>query len=547
MNSRSLHAAGTGSDLTSDRRFANRVGLVENPGSIQNSRILQIRKSTLVQLLDLVIIAGYLLLTVIIGIRCGGSQSDDVEYFTGGFSRDSDPNPFRRWLSVLIVGLSIGATFFSGISMLGYPSQGYSSGVAVGLFVPVLPLACVVIVWWFLPRFFASVRIQQHPYEIIEAKMGYSVRAVAAGMYVLLRIGWMGVLIYAPVTAIMSSTSLGYEWFWPLILIIGVSSTLYTTLGGLRGVLVTDAIQFLVMGLGVVGPIIFILLDERFEFTAAMDFLRQNNRLEFADFQFDITKKFTVWSVLAGAGVAQLGVAVGDQMSIQRYMAAGSLRESQRAFLLNIVGVMIVVSLLVLLGVLLSVWYGLHPESTPAPNNDHVFPSFVTRNMPAGVPGMILAAILAATMSSMTSGINSLAGCLTMDFAARSPKYADPAARLRFARLVSVILGLSATCLAGFVAQLGEIFDVAQAVLGVFLGPLLICMGLAVTTWTVAPTAMITAMICGCIAGWGVAFSPATSLWVAPAAAAVTLLVALPGLQRSSAEADITDLETQDF
>lgn len=499
------------------------------------------------QLLDLVIIAAYLLLTVIIGIRCGGSQSDDVEYFTGGFSHDSDPNPFRRWLSVLIVGLSIGATFFSGISMLGYPSQGYSSGVAVGLFVPVLPLACVVIVWWFLPRFFSSVRIQQHPYEIIEAKMGYSVRAVAAGMYVLLRIGWMGVLIYAPVTAIMSSTSLGYEWFWPLILIIGVSSTLYTTLGGLRGVLVTDAIQFLVMGLGVVGPIIYILLDERFEFTAAMDFLRQNNRLEFADFQFDITKKFTVWSVLAGAGVAQLGVAVGDQMSIQRYMAAGSLRESQRAFLFNIVGVIIVVSLLVLLGVLLSVWYGLHPESTPALDNDHVFPSFVTRNMPAGVPGMILAAILAATMSSMTSGINSLAGCLTMDFAARSPKYADPAARLRFARLVSVILGLSATCLAGFVAQLGEIFDVAQAVLGVFLGPLLICMGLAVTTWTVAPTAMIRAMICGCIAGWGVAFSPAASLWVAPAAAAVTLLVALPGLQRSSAEADITDLETQDF
>ena len=485
------------------------------------------------QLLDLVIIAGYLLLTVIIGIRCGGSQSDDVEYFTGGFSRDSDPNPFRRWLSVLIVGLSIGATFFSGISMLGYPSQGYSSGVAVGLFVPVLPLACVVIVWWFLPRFFASVRIQQHPYEIIEAKMGYSVRAVAAGMYVLLRIGWMGVLIYAPVTAIMSSTSLGYEWFWPLILIIGVSSTLYTTLGGLRGVLVTDAIQFLVMGLGVVGPIIFILLDERFEFTAAMDFLRQNNRLEFADFQFDITKKFTVWSVLAGAGVAQLGVAVGDQMSIQRYMAAGSLRESQRAFLLNIVGVMIVVSLLVLLGVLLSVWYGLHPESTPAPNNDHVFPSFVTRNMPAGVPGMILAAILAATMSSMTSGINSLAGCLTMDFAARSPKYADPAARLRFARLVSVILGLSATCLAGFVAQLGEIFDVAQAVLGVFLGPLLICMGLAVTSYTVRSEVMIAAMIVGCVAGWIVAFSEAISLWVAPAAAAITLIFALTGLSSS--------------
>ncbi len=481
--------------------------------------------------LDLIIITGYLLLTVVIGIRCGGSQSDDLEYFTGGFSTADHSNPIRRWLSVLIVGLSIGATFFSGISMLGYPSQGYSSGVAVGLFVPVLPLACLLVVWWFLPRYFANAR--QQPYEIIEAKMGYAVRAVAAGMYVLLRIGWMGVLIYAPVTAIISSTTLGENYLWPLILLIGISSTLYTTLGGLRGVLVTDAIQFLVMGIGVVGPIIFILLDERFEFTAAMDFLQSHNRLQFADFAFDPTKKFTVWSVFAGAGVAQLGVAVGDQMSLQRYIAAGSLRESQRAFLLNIIGVIIVVSLLVLLGVLLSVWYGLHPEATPAENNDHVFPSFVSQNMPAGVPGMILAAILAATMSSMTSGINSLAGCLTMDFAARSSTFASAHSRLRFARIASVILGLSATLLAGFVAQLGEIFDVAQAVLGVFLGPLLICMGLAVTSYTVRSEVMIAAMIVGCVAGWIVAFSEAISLWVAPASAAITLIFALTGLSSS--------------
>ncbi|MFZ9092871.1 MAG: sodium:solute symporter family transporter, partial [Planctomycetaceae bacterium] len=250
---------------------------------------------------DVVIIAGYLLLTVTVGIRCGGSQVDDVEYFTGGFS-GAATSPLRRWLAVLIVGLSIGATFFSGISMLAYPSQGYTSGVPIALVVTVLPLMAVVIVRWFLPRFFAHAHKQ--PYAIIEQRMGYPVRAVAAGMYVLLRIGWMSVLIYAPVLAIMAAAQLDDRWFWPLILIIGISSTLYTTLGGLRGVLVTDAIQFLVMAAGVAGPIVLILLDESFDYDLAVKFLHDQNRLNWLNFSLAPTEKFTVWYVLAGIGVA---------------------------------------------------------------------------------------------------------------------------------------------------------------------------------------------------------------------------------------------------
>ena len=477
--------------------------------------------------LDVVIIAGYLLLTVTVGIRCGGSQIDDVEYFTGGFSGTAT-SPLRRWLAVLIVGLSIGATFFSGISMLAYPSQGYTSGVPIALVVTVLPLMAVVIVRWFLPRFFAHAHEQ--PYAIIEQRMGYPVRAVAAGMYMLLRIGWMGVLIYAPVLAIMAAAQLDEVWFWPLILIIGISSTLYTTLGGLRGVLVTDAIQFVVMAAGVAGPIALILLDESFDYDLAVKFLHDQNRLNWLNFSLDPTEKFTVWSVLAGIGVAQLGVAVADQMSLQRYLAAGNLQESRRAFLLNTIGVVIVIAALILLGVLLSVWYGLHPADVPAQKPDYVFPTFVTQNMPPGVSALIFAAILAATMSSMTSGIISLAGSLTMDFAARWPRYADPVARLQFARRAAVVLGLSATALAGVVNQLGEIFDVAQAVLGVFLGPLLVCMSWAVSQQPVRPAMMLLGMLAGCVTGWVTAFSAVTSLWIAPVSAATTLNIAAVGL-----------------
>src|SRR5690606_817257 len=77
-------------------------------------------------------------------------------------------------------------------------------------------------------------------------------RTVAAAMFVLLRVGWMAALIYAPTVAVLAAGNLDPRvWFWPLVLAIGISCTIYTTLGGIRGVIITDAIQFLVIAVGI--------------------------------------------------------------------------------------------------------------------------------------------------------------------------------------------------------------------------------------------------------------------------------------------------------
>ncbi|MEX1039108.1 MAG: hypothetical protein WDZ51_00655 [Pirellulaceae bacterium] len=468
-------------------------------------------------LLDIVIIVVYLAAMVTVGILSRGRQVDEADYFTGGFAG-------LRWLGVVIVGLSIGASFFSGISMLAYPSVAFSSGVAMALTLITLPLAGLVVLKVFLPRFFAAG--VHEPYELIERKFDYPTRAVAAGMYVLLRVGWMGVLIYAPVMAIMAATGLSSSWLWPLVLAIGLSSTIYTTLGGIRGVLVTDAIQFLFMGVGIVGPIAYIMWFAPVDWSQATSFLAEKGHLQWFDFSFDVTKTFTFWSVMAGMFTANLAIYTADQMSLQRYLAAGDERSARSAFYLNIGGVVVVTALLIMLGLALSVWYGMVVDQIPPEKSDRVFPTFVAMYLPPGAPGLIFAAILAATMSSMTSGINSLAGCLTMDFVGRlRPNYSH-ADRLRFARWASLGIGLSATMVAGMVQHLGTIFDIAQAVIGVFLGPLLACMAISVSRLSVGPRGMIGGMLAGSAAGWCVAFSPASSLWVAPTAALVALAVA---------------------
>lgn len=470
-------------------------------------------------LIDVIIIVVYLAVMVSVGIASRGRQEDETDYFTGGFGGS-------HWLGVAIVGLSIGATFFSGISMLAYPSVGYTSGIMLMLTVLTLPLSGVFVLAVFLPRFFAAgVR---EPYELIERKFGYPTRALAAGMYVLLRIGWMGVLIYAPVLAIIAGAGIGDGWLWPLVLLVGLSSTLYTTLGGIRGVLVTDAIQFLVMSLGVIGPIGYILWASPIPWSQATAYLQDNGHLHWLDLSLDPTKQFTVWSIMAGMLTANLAIYTADQMSLQRYLASADERDARRSFILNLCGVMLIVALLILLGMALSVWYGMVVDQAPPAKADRVFPTFVATYLPPGAPGIIFAAILAATMSSMTSGINSLAGCLTMDFLGRLKPTYGHREKLFFARGASIMIGLLATLAAGVVQHLGSIFDIAQAVIGVFLGPLLACMLFTISYLKVSSRLMIAGMLAGTIAGWLVAFSAASSLWVAPTATLVAM--SLPAL-----------------
>src|SRR5580658_6171219 len=123
--------------------------------------------------LDLAIIGLYLLMVMSIGILSRGKQRNTRDYFTaaGGFSRA---------LGSLLVGLSIAASFFSGISFLAYPSLAYSRGISILLGLLLMPVAWYVVACWFLPRFLRKG--SRAPYDVIESRFGYPARAVAAGM-----------------------------------------------------------------------------------------------------------------------------------------------------------------------------------------------------------------------------------------------------------------------------------------------------------------------------------------------------------------------------
>lgn len=472
----------------------------------------------MLHVVDIAIIVVYLVAMVAIGIACRGRQQNEQDYFTG-------QGGFSRVFGAVLVGLSIAATFFSGISFLSYPSEVYRTGVTIVSGIVLFPLAGLFVAYWFLPRYLKACG--REPYEIVERRFGSATRTVAACMFVLLRISWMGTLIYAPTVAVMAAAGLPETVFWPIVLTIGLSSTLYTTLGGLRGVIVTDAIQFLVIAVGLVWPVAFVMLHADTTWDAAWSHLGDTDRLQWINLSIDFREPFTLGSLVLGFTTANLAMYIGDQMALQRYLASENLASARRAFSINIAGVVIVLTMLALAGLSIAVWYGIATTRVPPARSDDVFPFFVATELPTGGSGLILAAILAATMSSMTSGINSLAGTLTLDLASRTRLLTTPARRLAFGRAASVGLGLASTGVAGLVGSLGSIFEITQMTTGAFSGPLLACLVLSVTQLTIRPWSLIVGMIAGSAAGWTAVYFDVYVLWVAPATAVVSFGIPL--------------------
>jgi len=469
--------------------------------------------------IDGLIIFVYVVGVVVVGIACRGRQDNIRDYFTA-------QEGFKGRLGMIMVGLSIGATLFSGLSLVAYPSMFYTYGVTVLAGLVCFPIAYLILRFSFLPRYLAVP--QNSPYEIIERRVGRPTRLVASGMFVVLRLCWMAALIYVPALVVMAALGLGQGWFWPLILLMGLSSTIYTVAGGIRGVIITDAIQFIIIIAVLVVTLAYIVLQIPLSFTEVTKYMQTNSVLLRLNWSLDPTVTMTVAAMAIGGTFQNMSSFTADQMSLQRYLAAGGVRPAAGAFGTSMITTTLILILLAAVGLAIGTWYHVHPDAGLPRDADKVFPYFVATQLPIGFMGLVIAAILAATMSSITSGINALSGSLLNDFVPLVERVEEKRL-LYIARLTSALIGLAATIGAGFVNQMGSLFNIMVVFYGIFLGPLLACMICTLSKLPVQGRALIPAMLLGCLSGIGVAYSPIANLWVSAITCGVTLLVAWVG------------------
>ena len=377
--------------------------------------------------IDYLVVALYLVILLGIGWRYRTRSENAREYFLAG-----------RGMGYFPIGLSVMVTSFSAINFLALPGEVAGYGLYVLASFPVFFLSAWVVAKFWMP--FLLSRETVSLYEILERRFDYRVRALASGLFLLWRFFWMATALYATARIMGVLTGIPLP---AAILTGGIIATLYTAAGGMRAVMWTDVLQFFVLFGGIALGVAFAMNGEGDAFRIAFEGgkLRPFAPFDPAYFSFDPTLRMTFWSALAGVSVAFLSRYGADQMVVQRYFTAKSLSAARRGLWLNAFVSVISLSLLVVFGLAVyvrSVKSGA--VSGPASATGQI--AAMIRDFPAGVTGVIAAALLAATMSSIDSGINSCCAAYLTDFHTRFFHRRLPG------RLLSGCIGSAVTLLA---------------------------------------------------------------------------------------------------
>ena len=449
---------------------------------------LLLAQTTNFGVLDALIILAYLGMLTGIGIYFSRHQSNLEEYFLAS-----------KTMGWLPIGMSLMAALNSGIDYVMQPSSIIIYG---------LVFIFGVFSWFFLYPWAAYVTIPFYrrlnvlsAYEYLETRFDGKVRTLIAVLFLAWKVGWMGTALYVP-CLVLSEISGRMFQPWQLVIVMGFVVTVYTMLGGIKAVVWTEVIQFVVMltGLAVmVGVVTYHVGGFRAVWDAAAADgktalvyhipgfgdagLWERIRLFFAEPK-------TLVGLLIASVVGRMAGYTGDQVMIQRFQTSKSVKDSRQGFIINALGDSVWSIGLSFVGLGLYAYFkakGWPAELAGDDAKDHTVPYFLRTVFPTGILGLTLAATLAASLSAIASGINACTTVTMVDFYERliKGKAKVPQSEMRDAheegrkdvalsRAITVVFGLFGMALAIWVSLTGmNIIQIAQKVIQTYTGPML--------------------------------------------------------------------------
>lgn len=506
--------------------------------------------------LDWAIVAAYLSYIVFDGVRFTRRKDDLSGYLLA-----------QRSLPWWAVGLSVMATQLSAITLVGTTGQAFDDGMRFVQFYFGLPLAMVILCVTVVPFFYRAKVFTA--YEYLERRFDARTRTMTSFLFLMSRGLSCGVIIAAP--SVILSIVLGWDRL-ATILAMGLSTTIYTMLGGVRAVTWTDVKQMIVIFAGLAAVFIVVLssMPSGVGFGDALTVAGAAGRLKTVDFTFDPSETYTFWSGLLGGLFLMLSYFGCDQSQVQRFLTARSVSEGRTSLLMSAFVKIPAQFGILLIGVLVFVFYQFragddapplvfdpsasaqldsssrsaeyrsietaylaqHEQRAAAAKQivearatdpsrvdaavlayratqdsvtvlrhkardlvreergsasysdvNYVFPTFVTTYMPIGIVGLIIAAIFAAAMSSISAELNALATATVIDFYRRHVNPDGDDARMIFvSRLATMFWGVFACVAAYYAANLGSLIEVVNKFGSFFYGSLLGVFVLAIGT-----------------------------------------------------------------
>ena len=390
------------------------------------------------------------------------------------------------------IALSIVAAETSTLTIISVPGLSYTGDWGFLQIVLGYLLGRIVVCILFLPRYFRGELLTA--YEVIGERFGPRLHKLTAFLFLFLRAAAEGVRVFA--VSIVVGIAIGTGDVLSIAIIV-LLTLIYTLEGGMAAVIWTDVVQMVLYVAGTVVSVLVLAHRVPGGWHAIHTVASSAGKLTIFHFAFSLSQTYTFWAGAAGGCFLTMASHGTDQLMVQRLLAAKNLRESRIALLASGGVILVQFALFLAIGTGLYYFYG---NVTNGVSPDRVFPTFIVSEMPRGVAGLMVAAILAAAMSNLSAAVNSLSSSSMVDFYLAWKPDADERKRARLSRAMTFFWALLLFVLALMSRSGGHVVEVGLSIASVAYGALLGVFLLGTLTKSATETGAIIGMIGGLVA-----------------------------------------------
>ncbi len=417
--------------------------------------------------LNWVVLVGYLLGLVWIGIWCSRRESGTESFFLAG-----------RRVPWWAAGLSIFSTMLSAITYLAIPARAYATNWTLFL----VNMTVFAVVPFVIYRYLPVLRSHNVTtvYEFLAIRFDRSIQRFGSASFVLYQTGRMGIVLLLPGLALSAVTGID---LYLCIALMGVLATLYTVLGGIEAVVWTDVLQTVVLLGGAFAALFIIVGNLDGGVGQLVEAGQAANKFHWVNLDFDLATESIIVVLIGGFFSTALVPYSSDQAVVQRYLTTKDVGAARRSLWLGAIMVLPATLLFLLLGTGLFVYFGAHPVSlSPLEKPDQILAWFIASEMPAGLAGLVIAGVFAASMSSLDSSMHSIATTIVMDWWKPKDQGSSDERWLQRARRVTLVAGAFGTVSALFLAgmEIKFLWDFFLGLIGLIGGTLAGVMAVAI-------------------------------------------------------------------
>lgn len=437
--------------------------------------------------LDYLVMVLYMFGLVAIGKYFASRERNTEDFFLGG-----------RRVPWWAAGLSIYATGTSAISFMAIPAKTYSTDWLYFIGMSIFPFFTVLIAAYVFIPLLRRLEITT-VMEYFELRFGRPVRLLMSAVAVLGQVaGRMSITLLLPSIALTAVTGMN---IYLCILLMGVLATIYTAVGGINAVIWTDVLQVFVLFGGAILSFLLIVFHVDGGVGSVFTLAVEDNKFHLIDGSWNFTTA-TIWIMLLWAVSDVFGKGLGQE-GLQRAFSTKGVKEARRSMITCAVVALPAGFLFYGIGTALYSFYHANPELlNPTLQTDAIFPLFIAQQLPAGIAGLVISGLFAASMSTLDTAMNTSATILVRDFYSIWRKNAPDHQRLVMAKVITIICGVLGTGIALYMASfdnLGSLWDMFSILLGVIggglggVGVLALCTTRA-NTWGTLAGAAVTAV-----------------------------------------------------